>query len=173
MSRNASHDELYFVTLTVVDWIDVFTRRYYCDFIVENLAYCQKHLHLNVYAYVIMTNHLHLVADVSEGSLGNVLGRFKSRTSKKLFDMIANNTQESRRDWMIKAFERAGKYNPLNEGHQFWQNGNYPVSLFSPGVIDQKINYIHENPVKAGFVGSAHECWYSSANPESPLKIIY
>lgn len=87
--------------------------------------------------------------------------------------MIADNVQESRRDWMIRAFERAGKYNPLNEGHQFWQNGNYPVLLFSPTVIDQKINYIHENPVRAGFVGSAHEYWYSSANPESPLKIIY
>lgn len=82
MSRNASYDELYFVTLTVVDWIDVFTRCYYCDFIVENLAYCQKHLHLNIYAYVIMTNHLHLVADVSEGSLGNVLGRFKATLQK-------------------------------------------------------------------------------------------
>ena len=173
MSRNASAPELYFVTLTVVDWIDVFTRRYYCDFIIENLAYCQKHLGLNVYAYVIMTNHLHLVADVSTGSLGNVLGRFKSHTSKKLFEMIANNGQESRRQWIIKAFERAGKYNPQNEGHQFWQNGNYPVSLFTPAVIDQKINYIHQNPVRAGFVGSAHEYWYSSANPESPLKIIY
>ena len=82
MSRNASSDELYFVTLTVVDWIDVFTRRYYCDFIIENLEYCQKNLHLNIYAYVIMTNHIHLVADVSEGSLGNVLGRFKSHTSE-------------------------------------------------------------------------------------------
>ncbi len=173
MSRNASAPDLYFVTLTVVDWIDVFTRRYYCDFIIENLQYCQKHLGLNIYAYVIMTNHLHLVADVSDGSLGNVLGRFKSHTSKKLFDMIANNGQESRRQWMLKAFERAGKYNPLNEGHQFWQNGNYPVSLFSPAVIQQKTDYIHQNPVRAGFVGSAHKYWYSSANPESPLKIIY
>jgi len=72
MSRNASAPELYFVTLTVVDWIDVFTRRYYSDFIIENLAHCQKHLGLNVYEYVILTNHLHLVADVSTGSLGNV-----------------------------------------------------------------------------------------------------
>jgi len=87
--------------------------------------------------------------------------------------MIANNQQESRRGWMVKAFELAGKYNPLNEKHQFWQNGNYPVLLYSPAVIEQKIDYIHENPVKAGFVGSAHEYWYSSANPESPLKIIY
>src|SRR5882757_2634598 len=135
MSRNASSDELYFVTLTVIDWINVFTRRYYSDFIIENLTYCQQYLNLNVYAYVIMPNHIHLVANVPDGSLGDVLGRFKSHTSKKLFEMIAGNIQESRREWMIKAFEKAGKYNPLNEKHQFWQNGNHPVLLYSPAVI--------------------------------------
>ena len=171
MSRNASTDELYFVTLTVVDWIDVFTRRYYTDFVIENLAYCQQNLNLNIYAYVIMTNHIHLVANVSEGSLGNVLGRFKSHTSKKLFEIIADNEQESRREWMTKAFKQAGRYNPLNESHQFWQNGNHPVLLYSRGVIEQKVDYIHQNPVRAGFVGAAHEYWYSSANPESPLKV--
>ena len=114
-----------------------------------------------------------VAVNVTNGSLGVVLGRFKSHTSKKLFEMIANNVQESRRGWMIKAFERAGKYNSLNENHQFWQNGNYPVLLYSPAVIEQKIDYTHENPVRAGFVGAAHEYWYSSANPESPLKIIY
>ena len=173
MSRNASTDELYFVTLTVIDWIDVFTRRQYNDFIIENLAWNQQHRKLNIYAYVIMANHIHMIANVTDGSLGDVLGLFKTYTSKELFKMIANNTQESRRDWMIKAFERAGKYNHLNEHHQFWQNGNYPVLLYSPAVIEQKIDYTHENPVRAGFVGSAHEYWYSSANPESPLKIIY
>lgn len=173
MSRNASTDELYFVTLTVVDWIDVFTRRYYNDYIIQNLQYCQEHKNLNIYAYVIMTNHIHLVANVTDGSLGDVLGHFKTFTSKKLFEMITGNAQESRRDWMIKAFEHAGRYNHLNKNHQFWQNGNYPVLLYSQDVINQKINYIHENPVRAGFVGSAHEYWYSSANPENPLKVHF
>jgi REP element-mobilizing transposase RayT len=172
MAHNASTDELYFVTITVVDWIDVFIRRLYSDFIVENLAYCQEHKHLNIYAYVIMTNHIHLVANVEDGSLGNVLRDFKTFTSKRLFEMIAENQQESRKEWMLTAFRRAGKYNPANEQHQLWQNGNLPIVLFSPAVIDQKIDYIHQNPVKAGFVGSAHEFWYSSANPDSPLKII-
>ena len=52
--------------------------------------------------------------------------------------MIKENEQESRRDWMLRAFEREGKYNPLNKNHQFWQNGNYSVLLYSPAVIDQK-----------------------------------
>jgi putative transposase len=173
MSRNASTDELYFVTLTVVNWIDVFTRRLYNDFVVQNLQWCQQHKNLNIYSYVIMTNHIHMVANVTNGSLGNVLRDFKTFTSKELLKLITNNEQESRRDWMLKSFEKAGKYNPLNINNQFWQNGNYPVLLYSPAVIDQKIDYIHENPVRAGFVGSAHEFWYSSANPETPLQIIY
>jgi REP element-mobilizing transposase RayT len=173
MQRNASTDHLYFVTLTVVDWIDVFTRRLYNDFLVENLAWNQQHKKLNIYAYVIMTNHIHMVANVTDGSLGDVLRDFKTYTSKELFKLIKENEQESRRDWMLHAFERAGKYNPLNKNHQFWQNGNYPVLLYSPAVIDQKIDYIHDNPVRAGFVGSPHEFWYSSANADSPLKMSY
>jgi REP element-mobilizing transposase RayT len=78
MSRNASTDELYFVTLTVIDWIDVFTRRLYNDFIVETLTWTQQNKKLNIYAYVIMTNHIHMVANVTDGSLGNVLGSFKT-----------------------------------------------------------------------------------------------
>jgi len=142
-------------------------------FLVKNLALCQQQKKLNIYAYVIMTNHIHMVANVEDGSLGDVLRDFKTFTSKKLVKMIRENECESRKNWMIKAFEKAGKNNPLNKDHQFWQNGNYPVLLYSPAVIQQKIDYIHDNPVRAGFVGSAHEFWYSSANPESPLKIIY
>lgn len=172
MARNASTDELYFVTLTVTDWIDVFTRRIYSDFIIENLVWCQQNKGLCIYAYVIMTNHIHMVANVPYGSLGNVLRDFKTFTSKELVKMIRSNLSESRSKWMIEAFEKAGVENPLNKNHQFWQNGNYPVLLYSPAVIEQKIDYIHENPVKAGFVGSAHEFWYSSANTESPLIVM-
>src|ERR1035437_1373279 len=101
MARNAPTDELYFVTLTVTDWIDVFTRRMYNDFIIENLAWCQQNKKLNIYAYVIMTNHIHLVANVTDGSLGDVLRDFKTYTSKEMVKMICNNTQESRREWMV------------------------------------------------------------------------
>lgn len=173
MPRHAATDELYFVTLTVTDWVDVFTRRLYGDFIIENLAYCQQHKKLNIYAYVIMTNHIHLVTNAEGGSLGDVLRDFKTYTSKQLVKLIRENNTESRADWMLHIFEKAGQYNPDNVNHQFWQPGNYPVQLYTPAVIEQKIDYIHQNPVRAGFVGSAHEYWYSSANAESPLKVMY
>ncbi|SDF06094.1 Transposase IS200 like [Mucilaginibacter pineti] len=84
MRRTAVTDELYFVTLTVTDWIDVFTRRIYSDFIIENLNYCQQNKKLNIYAYVLMTNHLHLIANAEDGSLSNILRDFKTYTSKGL-----------------------------------------------------------------------------------------
>ncbi len=173
MSRSAATDELYFVTLTITNWIDIFTRRLYGDLIINNLIYCQQHKKLNIYAYVLMTNHLHMIANAEDGKLSDVLRDFKTYTSKELFKLINSNLQESRREWLLNAFEFAGKGNPLNKNHQLWQNGNYPILLYSPAVIQQKIDYIHDNPVRAGFVGSAHEYWYSSANPDSPLKIIY
>ena len=138
MQRNASTDELYFVTLTVVDWIDIFTRRYYSDFIIENLAWCQQNANLNIYAYVIMTNHIHLVANVTDGSLGDVLGRFKSYTSKELYKMIACNTQESRRDWMLKAFDRAGKHNPLNENISSGKTAIIRLYYLPPQLLNKK-----------------------------------
>jgi putative transposase len=173
MSRSAPTDDLYFVTLTVVDWIDVFTRRLYNDLIIANLAYCQKNKKLSVFAYVLMTNHLHMVARIEDSTMNDFLRDFKTYTSKELIKLIKQNPQESRKDWMLTAFEMAGKTNPLNKNHQFWQNGNYPVLLYSNSVTEQKIDYIHENPVNAGFVGSAHEYWYSSANPDSPLKVDF
>jgi REP element-mobilizing transposase RayT len=127
--RIATTDELYFVTITIVDWIDLFTRRIYSDVVIENLSYCQKHKHLNIYAYVLMTNHLHLIANVDEGTLSDVLRDFKTFTSKELFKIINGNERESRRDWLISSFERSGKNNPLNKRHQLWQNGNHPVLL--------------------------------------------
>lgn len=83
MSRNDSTDELYFVTLTVTDWIDVFTRRFYndFDFIINNLIYCQNNKGLNVYAYVIMTNHIHLVAPCRKRFSRKLLRNFKTYTS--------------------------------------------------------------------------------------------
>jgi len=169
MAREAYSKELNFVTLTVVNWIDVFTRRIYSDFIIKSLLYCQDNKGLQIYTYVLMTNHLHLIVR-SENHLSNILRDFKTYTSKKLYKMIRKNVEESKKDWMINAFERKGTKNNRNINHQFWQNGSFPVALYSNKVIQQKVDYIHDNPVRAGFVNSPEKYFYSSANPSNPLK---
>jgi REP element-mobilizing transposase RayT len=162
---------LFFVTLTVVGWIDVFTRREYSDVLVDNLNYCIAHKGLRVYAYCIMPSHVHMIAEVQHGKLTAVMRDFKSYTAKKLIDLIQQHLQESRREWLLYMFEYYGKYNRHNSQYQFWIQNNHPIDLVSSQFIAQKVAYIQENPVKAGFVNESQNWIYSSANPESALRI--
>ncbi len=131
MSKTASQpDELYFVTLTVVDWIDVFTRVIYFDFIIDNLDFCQCKKHLEVYEYVIMTNHIHMICLDRDKPLSDILRDFKTFTSKGMIRLIQNNKKESRKRWILSAFREYGKDNPMNIAYQFWQNMNSPLKTF-------------------------------------------
>ncbi len=171
MSKTASQpNELYFVTLTVVDWIDIFTQSIYFDYIIENLNFCQRKKNLEVYEYVIMTNHLHMICLGRDKPLSDILRDFKTFTSKGLVQFIQNNEKESRKKWMLAAFKQHGKENPMNKTYQFWQNMNSPTLLYNNKIIDQKADYIHQNPIKAGFVAEPYDWYYSSAHPDSPLK---
>ena len=144
---------LYFVTLTVVGWINVFDRRAYKDILVSNLKYCQEKEGLLLYAYVIMSNHIHMVAARKDDKdLTELLGRFKSVTAKAIIKEIESSTQESRRDWLLYLFEYFAKQNNQYSKNHFWQYTNSPTELYTNDVIVQKIDYIHQNPVRAGFV---------------------
>lgn len=113
-----------------------------------------------------------MVARSFEGALPDILRDFKTYTSKELTKMIAANPHESKKVWMLKAFKNAGLENPVNKNQQFWQNGNKPIALFSNKVIQQKVDYTHNNPVRAGFVDEPSKYFYSSANPFNPLGIL-
>ena len=172
MRRISTDDALYFLTLTIVDWVDIFTRDEYKIWLTDQIIYCQKNKGLELFAYVIMTNHIHFVARVDEGlSMSDFLRDFKSYTAKGLIDKIVNNQTESRKEWMLSHFADKGNQNPLNKKWQLWQNGSHPTLLYSNDVINQKINYIHQNPVRAGFVNEPHEYLYSSASLNSPIRV--
>jgi putative transposase len=164
--------KLYYVTLTVVGWIDIFTRKEYVYAIIENLKYCQANKGLDIYAYVIMSNHLHLVCKVRDESLNDVLGDFKSYTAKQLIKMVEEHPQESRKEWMTHLFKYFGRGNSQNKEYQFWKNGNHAFELWSNEMIKQKIDYIHNNPVKAGLVLKPHHYLNSSANEQGPLAVL-
>ena len=148
---------LYFVTLTVRHWIDVFTRTEYRDIIVQNLDFCRQNKGLEVFAWVIMTNHLHLIVRAKEGYLlQDILRDFKKHTSKAILNAIHENPQESRKEWLLRGFK-------TTDGNMFWQEGNHPIELVTNEVIIEKLDYIHKNPVKAGFVFREQDFLYSSA----------
>lgn len=153
---------LHFITFSVVDWIDVFTRITYKDIFIDSIRYCQKNKGLELYGWVIMTNHVHKIISATGNSLSNIVRDLKKHTSLQLKDAI-NGTSESRKDWMMQRFTLAGKANSNNDNFQFWQQDNHPLLLLNPAIAHQKLDYIHYNPVTAGFVEIPEHYLYSSA----------
>ena len=150
-------DEIYFVSFAVQGWVDVFTRNVYKDILVENLKYCQKHKGLEIFAWCIMSNHVHLIIRAEEGNkLSEILRDFKKFTSKAVINAIKENQQESRKEWLLDQFK-------TSEGYRFWRGDNRPIELWSNSVINQKLDYIHQNPVEEGLVFKAEDYVYSSA----------
>jgi putative transposase len=158
-------DELpHFITFSVVNWIDALTRNEYKDIIVQSLQHCIAEKGLKLNAWVLMSNHVHLIAQCKNGfKLSDCLRDLKKYTSKKIMECIKNNTKESRKEWMVWMFERAGKRNSNNTGFQFWQQGNHPIELVTNEMINERLDYLHNNPVKAGIVYKPEDYVYSSA----------
>ena len=170
--QNIKTDKAYFLTLTIVNWIDVFTRNNHRDAVISSLKYCQKEKGLIIFAYCIMSNHMHIIANAEEPFLlKDTIRDFKKFTSKKIIAQIQNET-ESRREWMLKLFEDEAEPSKRHKYYKFWQEGNHAIELFSEKFVWDKINYIHNNPVEAGLVKQAHEWVYSSASNYLDLESI-
>ena len=154
---------LYFVSFATVNWIDVFTRQVYYNILAESVNYCRREKGLELYCYCFMPNHIHFIFRSSNKKPMELLRDFKRYTSKKTIEGIKNNPQESRKEWLLWMFERAGKKQGNITKYQFWQHHNKPIELWSEKVIKQKIDYIHNNPIQSGFVVNATDWKYSSA----------
>jgi REP element-mobilizing transposase RayT len=167
MSRNYKiRDQNYphFVSFALVlQWIDLFIRPAYRNILLDSLSYCQQQKGLILYAWCIMTNHVHLVMGTKKDPMENILLDFKSFTSRKLREKIQNSPQENRKEWILWMMKRAGTLNANNNDWQLWQQHNHPIELSSNKMIDQRVDYTHNNPVKAGFVEKPEYWLYSSA----------
>ena len=155
--------KLYFITFTVVQWIDVFTRRHYKDLMLDSMKFCIQQKGLELYAYCLMTNHLHMIIGTNKEPIEYIVRDMKRHTSKYLYELIEQDAEESRRAWMCWLFKRAGQQNTANNLHQFWQQGFHPIELSTSRMLEQKLDYIHDNPVEAGFVDEPQDYLYSSA----------
>ncbi len=156
-------NKAYFLTLTVVGWIDVFTRKNHKLAIIDSLTYCQKEKGLVIFGYCLMPSHLHLIArSESESSLSDIMRDFKKFTSKKIIKQILNEP-ESRTDWMLEYFKKAGVESKGESHYKFWQEGNHPEIISSNKFFDEKLDYIHNNPVKELIVEKPEDYYFSSA----------
>ncbi|WP_426581732.1 REP-associated tyrosine transposase [Mucilaginibacter sp. R-33] len=169
--RKANTDRPFFVTLTVVGWIDVFTRSEYCEDFLNNLEFCRKNKGLKVYAYCIMSSHIHLIVESEEAKLPQIIRDLKSYTAKRIIAMIIDSQTESRKEWLLYMFRYFANTTQQNSEYQFWQRTTHPTELITAKVFDQKADYIHNNPVEAMIVNDPIAYVYSSANPDSVFKV--
>ncbi len=166
MSRKykfTNNEELYFVSFSVINWIDLFIRNEYKEVLIKSIQYCQQHKDLDVYAYCIMTSHVHLIIGSRGNLMANIMRDLKRHTSEELKKIIQNNARESRREWILQMMLDAGKQNSNNRNFQLWQQDNHPIELSTEKMMHQKLDYLHDNPVEAGFVEKAEDWLYSSA----------
>ena len=156
---------MYFVTFTVVGWVDLFTRLECKNILISSLRYCQESKGLNIHAYVIMPSHIHLILSARPDSQGlsSMIREYKSHTAKELIKWIESGKVESRREWLKIVFAYEAKYNKRNSKYQIWIQDNQPKACLHPKFIMRKINYIHNNPVESGIVSESIDYLYSSA----------
>jgi putative transposase len=165
-----NQEKPYFATFTTVKWIDVFTRIVYKEILLDSFKFCMEKKDLEIYAWVIMSNHVHLIMGTKGKPMEDILRDFKTHTSKAIIQAIHDNPQESRKDWLLWMFGKEGKFNPNNKHNQFWQQGNHPIELTDNIIIDQKLDYLHFNPVTAGWVDTPEHYLYSSARDYAGIK---
>jgi REP element-mobilizing transposase RayT len=164
----------YFLTFQIVDWIDIFTRKVYKDIIIDSFRYMIANKGFQLFAYVIMSNHIHLIAQNDNGDLSGNVRDLKKFTSIKILETI-QLIDESRREWILERFKLNASRCSRNKQYQVWTHENHAILLYSIGFIASKIDYIHNNPVRAGFVERPEDFLYSSARNyaslESPIDI--
>ncbi len=169
--RKANTDHPYFVTMTIVGWIDIFTRKEYCNIITKSLEFCRKNKGLKIYEYAIMPSHVHLILQSLDCKLFSIVRDFKSFTAKEIIKTIEKSGFESRKEWLLHMFQYHAMFKKQNINYMLWQKTNYPVELNTSYIFEQKREYIRNNPIESGLVTDSGSWYYSSACPISPLKM--
>jgi REP element-mobilizing transposase RayT len=148
---------VHFFTSTVVEWLPVFTYGKYFDIVIDSLKYCMKNMSMKLFAYVIMDNHFYLIA--SSPDLSKTLASIRKFTAGKIIDQLRAENKE----WLLNQLAFYKKKYKTESNYQVWQESVHPELVQSPEMLKQKIEYIHNNPVKRSLV-DAPEYWrYSSA----------
>ena len=167
--RNQS--AMHFLTFTIEGWIDLLSRRIYKDAVIDCMNFCRRNKNLLVHAYVIMSNHIHVIWTAKDNNLSDIIRDFKTYTSKSLIKLI-HETPESRREWLLYMFKFYANRSLANKEYKIWTNNNHPIEIASEDFFYQKLAYIHNNPVRAGIVSLDEDYIYSSATNYSNIKSL-
>jgi putative transposase len=165
--------EFYFLTTTIVEWTPVFLSHKYFEIIIESLKHCQEKKELRIAGYVIMPNHLHMIAAGSASHpLTETLRDFKHYTAAQLIKTL----QEENQTRTLAIFQHVAEIDERGNSHKVWIEGNHPILVEDEHMFREKLNYLHDNPVRKGFVEQPEYWLYSSArnyilDDHSVLKI--
>jgi REP element-mobilizing transposase RayT len=155
--RFNENEPAYFLTCTVVGWLPIFTRPETVDILYDSWRFLQKSGRLNVYGYVILENHLHLI--VSSPAISKEIGDFKSYTARQIVDHLEKRKIRTLLKW-LRLLKARHKH---DRDYQVWQEGSHPQQINGDDMMWQKLEYIHQNPVKRGYVDEATHWRHSSA----------
>jgi REP element-mobilizing transposase RayT len=152
------------MTATINHWQPLFTRTETVEIVLDSWRFLQREAEFEIYGYIILENHLHLIA--SSPDLSRDMQRFKSYTAKRIIDYL-EQTQAKRVLELLALFKRVHK---TESQYQVWEEGSHPQLIESETVMRQKLDYIHQNPVKRGYVDLPEHWRYSSARNYLGLK---
>lgn len=154
----------HFLTCTVMEWLPVFTRPDTVQILFDSWNYLREHDGLRLYGYVVLENHLHFIAQAAQ--LDHCVARFKSYTARR----IVNYLQVQQVEYLLARLRFAKRLHKADREYQFWQEGCHAELIFSDAVMREKLDYIHNNPVKRGYVDRAEHWRYSSARNYAGLN---
>jgi len=167
-------DGAYFLTFTVVDWVDKFKEERFKIVLCNSLNYCIEKKGLEIFAYVIMSTHMHMIAASLKNNLSNIVRDFKKYTSGTIIERLKEENTEYSNN-VLEKFKYAASKHSRNKKFQLWQQNNHPEEVYSPKFTLSKIKYIHNNPVEAGLVEKPEHYFYSSAvdyaGGKSPVNV--
>ena len=152
----------HFITSTVVEWLPIFTTAACCDILLASLDFCRREKELRLFGWVIMDHHFHAVVDGPD--LSRTIADLKKYTAKLLLEQLPREG----RAWLVTELEFYRQRHKTHSQHQVWQEGFHPQAVFSDEVMEQKLDYLHANPVRAGKVASPEHWRYSSAHEWLP-----
>ncbi|MCP4105055.1 MAG: transposase [Desulfobacteraceae bacterium] len=147
----------HFVTCTTVNWTALFSSQTIVGIILDSLTFFQDNQRMKIYAYVIMEHHIHLI--LSSQKLSKEIGIFKSFTARKIIDFL----EEKKANHILKMLRYFKLKHKKDREYQLWQEGSHPKAILNEDMMIQKIEYIHNNPVKCGYVDRPEHWRYSSA----------
>lgn len=170
--KNSDQTDCYFITFNVVDWVDVFVRPAYKRVVTDALNEYVASQGLIIYAWCLMSNHLHMVAEVKPGyHFAVVIRQLKKAVARKIMEAIEEEP-DPRREWMLARFANFSQCLKRIEKYPLWQDCNHPVHVQSDNRASllEHIRYIHENPTRDRIVEFPEEYLYSSARDYSGMK---